>query len=102
MATRKSKSTELEQLLGTADPSEQAQAVQRLQNTLRIRDVNFLLSFNPVANEVRITVGGENISFELLFHILDLARTDLIKMEVKQRMEQEQQNQEEPGEVKTT
>jgi len=95
MAPKKQPS-ELEQLLGTNDPAAQAEAVRKMQLALRTPHTVMILRHNPIIDMVDITISGGQMSFDHAFHVLDLARKDLVKAQVQEEMKlkQEQEQQE--------
>ena len=83
------KKDEFEELLGTPDKKEQIARIEGLQRALNMPVIDVIIRFDPIPDQVGVTVIGGNLGFDVANHILDLVRKDLQRQEIIASIDQQ-------------
>jgi len=79
----------LAELLGTKNKKEQEQKVQNLLRAVQMPVIDMVIRYDGVADQVNVMILGGNVAFEVAHRILDLARKEIQRDEVKASIDQQ-------------
>jgi len=76
------------EMLGTKNKKEQEEKIAKLIKALNMPVIDVVIRFDPIPDQVGVTVIGGNLGFDVANHILDLVRKDLQKQEITASIDQ--------------
>ncbi len=75
-------------MLGTRNKREQEEIVQSLLNAVQMPTIDVIIRYDHLADRVQVMILGGDAEFDVVHHILDLARKDVQRDEVQSAAEQ--------------
>ena len=77
------------EMLGTKNKKEQEEKVAKLIKALNMPVIDVVIRYDPIPDQVGVTVIGGNLGFDVANHILDLVRKDLQRQEIIASIDQQ-------------
>jgi len=79
---------EIAELLGK-DKKEWPAKIRALQRALNMPVIDMVIRYDPIPDQITVVIIGGDIAFDVAHHILDLARKNLQRDEIKASIDQQ-------------